>query len=336
MRYLCLDTGGTSIKYAVCNEQGEGVALKRRPEGGDGSPLGREPLSGSGYPTGSESSTGSGFPTNVESPSTHLCVSKMPVGKTLEEFLDHVEKLYRDCGDIDGIACSFPGEVHSEEGVILGISAVEQLHEVPLKQMISERCGGLRVTMLNDANAAAMGELWKGVGRSYKNIAFVIVGSGVGGAVVENGLLYPGTTKNKAEIGNFPMGGFRDGRLMAWSDFTLEKEVQRYNREHGACLDGKELIHMARCGDLTAAEYIEEFLHYMAVGCISVEFAYDPEIIAIGGGISADEQIIEEIRQHYSRLVEGQRMGYLRPKIAACEQGNNANLLGALYYYLTI
>lgn len=297
MRYLCLDTGGTSIKYVVCNEQGE-CASEDIPSAGQ------------------------------------LCVKKEPVGKTLEEFLDHVEKLYRDCGDIDGIACSFPGEVHSEEGVIRGISAVEQLHHVPLKKLISDRCGGCRVTMLNDANAAAMGELWKGVGRNYKNIAFVIVGSGVGGAIVENGLLYPGTTKNKAEIGNFLMGGAPGGRLMSWSEFTLEKEVQRYNREHESNVDGKELIRMARAGDTEAALYIEEFLHYMAVGCVDVEFAYDPEIIAIGGGLSADAGIIESIREHYDSLVEGQRMGYLRPKIVACEQGNNANLLGALYYYL--
>lgn len=287
MKYLCLDVGGTSLKYGVSDEDGN--------------------LRGEG---------------------------KAPVGTTVDQFLDTVETLYRKHVPVDGIACSFPGEVHSEEGVIYGISAVEHLHHYKLKQMIKESCDGCPVTMLNDANAAAMGELWKGVGRSYKNIAFVIVGSGIGGAVIEQGAFYPGTTMNKAEIGNFLMGGKRDGVRMAWSDFTLEKEARRYSDQYRKPVNGKTLLCLARHGDKQAQEYVEEFLYYMAVGCVCVQFAYDPEIIAIGGGISHDPFIIEEIRTHYEDLVDGQKMGYLRPKIVACKNHNEANLVGALYFFL--
>ncbi len=285
-RYLCLDVGGTSIKYAVCGEDGQLF------------------------------STG-----------------KVDICKALEAFLDQVQEIYEESAPVEGIAGSFPGEVHSEEGVIYGISAVEYLHKCPLKQMISQRCGGKRVSMVNDANAAALGEAWLGVGKKYKNIAFVIVGSGVGGAVIENGELYPGSTMNKAEIGNFLMGGEKDGRLLCWSEFTLEKEAQRYSREHNKEMDGRELARLAREGDREAAGYVNEFLHYMAVGCVSIQFAYDPEIIAIGGGISANPWIIQEINRTYRELVKGQQMEYLMPTIVACEMGNNANLLGALAYY---
>lgn len=288
MRYLCLDIGGTSLKYAVSDENGN-----------------------------------------------FLCTGKIPIEKSVEGFLRQAEALYSRFVPIDGIACSFPGEVYSEEGVIRGISAVEYLHDIPIKKEISERCGGCRVTMLNDANAAALGELWKGAGRTYKNIAFVIVGSGVGGAVIENGTLYPGTTKNKAEIGNFLMGGVKDGELMSWSCFTLEKEARRYSADFGVQVNGKELLQMARNGNVEARTYVEEFFHYIAVGCLNVQFAYDPEVIAIGGGISEDENMAEEIMAHYRKLVEGQKMSYLYPKIVRCEHGNRANLLGALYYFLT-
>lgn len=285
-RYLCLDTGGTSIKYAVCDQHG-----------------------------------------------TMLENGKTPVGKTLDEFLDQIEEVYKSVGPIEGIACSFPGEVHSEEGVIHGISAVEQLHECPLKKLISQRCGFKKVSMVNDANAAALGEAWLGVGKRYKNIAFVIVGSGVGGAVIENGELYPGTTMNKAEIGNFPMGGVKDGVLLCWSYFTLEQEARRYSKAHGTGVDGKELMRLAEHGDPDAKAAVEEFFYYMAVGCVNVQFAYDPEIIAIGGGISENPRIMEGIRRTYRELVKGQQMEYLMPNIAACEKGNDANLLGALYYF---
>lgn len=286
-RYLCLDTGGTSIKYAVCSEEGEILAR-----------------------------------------------GKEDVGKTLEEFLNHVQSIYEASKPVEGIACSFPGEVHSEEGVIYGISAVEQLHNRQLKQMISERCDYRKVSMVNDANAAALGESWLGVGKKYKNIAFVIVGSGVGGAVIENGRLYPGTTQNKAEIGNFPMGGEEDGTLLCWSCFTLEKEARKYSEIHHSSIDGKELIRLSREGEEDAVKCVNEFFHYMAVGCVMVQFAYDPEIIAIGGGLSADPWIIETIQRTYKELVRGQQMEYLMPTIEACEKGNDANLLGALNFFL--
>mgnify|MGYP005750501945 CR=1 FL=1 len=287
MRYLCMDVGGTSIKYGI------------------------------GYKTGKLS-----------------CLGKTSFGTTLDDFLDTVKELYERIGPTDGVAACFPGEVHSEEGVIRGISAVEQLHNHPIRSLISDLCG-CPVTMLNDANAAALGELWQGVGKQYKNIAFVIVGTGVGGAVIENGRLYPGSTCNKAEIGNFLMGGTEEGRYLTWSDFTLEHQAQKYSAKTGNKVNGQQLYQLSEEGQKEAAFFVEEFLHYMAVGCVSVAFAYDPQIIAVGGGISQNPDIIRRINETYENLVKGQRMGYLKPKIVACQQKNHANLLGALYYFLT-
>ena len=287
MEYLCLDVGGTSIKYSLCDAEGN------------------ETLYG-----------------------------KIPTGKSLNEFLEQVENLYQKVCPIAGVAACFPGEVHSQEGVIKGISAVEHLHNQPIKQMISEICGKCKVTMLNDANAAALGELWQGTGRNHKNIAFVIVGSGIGGAVIENGGFYPGSTCNKAEIGNFLMGGMQDGRLLTWSDFTLEKQARKYCGISKERISGKELIARARQGETLAGDLVSEFLYYMAVGCVYVQFAYDPEIIAIGGGISQDPQIIEDIREAYRKLISGQRMGYLMPHIEACQCRSKANLFGSLYFHL--
>lgn len=286
-RFLCLDIGGTSIKHALCDAEGQ-----------------------------------------------MLKVGKVAIGEDLDTFLEQVRSIYEKAGDVEGIACSFPGEVHSQEGVIHGISALPYIHGCPMKEMLSKRCGGKKVTMLNDANAAALGEAWLGVGKDYKNIAFVIVGSGVGGAVIENGELYPGTTMNKAEIGNFPMGGMENGELLCWSSFTLDKEAKKYSKKHQRTVNGKELMDLAEDGDQDAAACVAEFYHYMAVGCVCIQFAYDPEIIAIGGGISENPTIMDGIRNAYQELVKGQQQEYLKPTILACEKGNDANLLGALDFYL--
>lgn len=259
---------------------------------------------------------------------------KVTIGEDLDTFLDQVQQIYEKAGAIEGVACSFPGEVHSQEGVIHGISAIPYIHGCPMRDLLSKRCGAKKVAMLNDANAAALGEAWLGVGKDYKNIAFVIVGSGVGGAVIENGELYPGTTMNKAEIGNFPMGGMEAGELLCWSSFTLDKEAKKYSKKHQTAVNGKELMDLAEAGDQDAAACVAEFYHYMAVGCVCIQFAYDPEIIAIGGGISENPKIMDGIRDAYRELVKGQQQEYLKPTIVACEKGNDANLLGALDFFL--
>lgn len=259
----------------------------------------------------------------------------------LDDFLKQVELVYRQAAgqwEIQGAAFSLPGEVHSHEGVIRGISAVPCIHNIELRRMLSERMNGLRVTMANDAKCAAMGELWKGVAKGCGNVVFVICGTGIGGAVIEQGRLYKGVTMNRGEFGNFPMGGFKDGVLLTWSDYTLEKQARKYrDRTNGnktETVTGKELMLLSQTGDELAAELLDEFYHWMAVGCITLEFAFDPQMIAVGGALSANPDIIQGIRKRVDEMLDGQRPGYLRPNICACANGNQANLYGALYYYL--
>ena len=162
-------------------------------------------------------------------------------------------------------------------------------------------------------------QLWKGVARNCKNVVFVICGTGIGGAVVEHGHLYKGVTMNRGEFGNFPMGGFKDGVLLTWSDYTLEKQARKYRKRKGIeeIVTGKELVCRSMDGDGLATELLEEFYYWMAVGCITLEFSFDPEMIAIGGGISANADIIRGIRLKTEELLDGQRPGYLRPNICA-------------------
>ncbi len=291
---LVFDVGGTAVKYGVSDEEGN-----------------------------------FSFTDSVPTPKSDVTEFLQVIGSVFEKAI----KEYA----LDGVAFSFPGEVHSREGVIKGISAVEYLHEIPLKKILTERFGGLPVTMANDANCAAMGELWKGVARQYQNVVFVICGTGIGGAVIERGKLDKGVTMNRGEFGNFPMGGFQDGVLLSWSDYTLENQARKYSRrkqQKDDTINGIRLDQLAREGDPLAEELMEEFYYWMAIGCITLEFAFDPELIAIGGGISGNPEIIDRIRKTVVSLVEGQQQSYLMPRITACTNGSRANLYGALYYHL--
>lgn len=257
----------------------------------------------------------------------------------INEFLAAAAKIKGQMGQrwpLQGAAFSLPGEVHGEEGVVRGISAIPYIHGINLRDRLREALGLEAVVMENDAKCAAMGELWKGEAAGCRDAVFVICGTGIGGAVVENGKIYRGITLNRGEFGNFPMGGFEGGKLLTWSDFTMEKQARKYRKQKGLQekISGKALVQLAGAGDSLAKRLVEEFYYWMAVGCITLEFAFDPERIIIGGGISENAELIEGIQRTARQLLKGQRSGYLEPDIRACRNGNRANLYGALYCFL--
>lgn len=288
--YVVFDLGGTSVKYADSDENGN---LSR---------------------------IGS-FATPKES---------------LEAMIREMKRVYelpRNGQIIDGIAVSSPGAVDSEKGWVGGISAIPYIHEIPLRDMISKELGNLPVSMENDANCAALGELWLGAGRGKKNMVFVVCGTGIGGAVVVNGQLYKGMTNNGGEFGNFIIKKEK-GRHRTWSSCTLVKQANKYGEETGERISGKELLERSENGDDTAQFYMDEFYEAMAIGFFNIQFVLDTEVIVLGGGVSESPIVFSHIDDKMNEIAKKDRFGFLKPRIVPCQFGNKANLYGALYRHI--
>nr|WP_235182993.1 ROK family protein [Gracilibacillus boraciitolerans] len=96
-------------------------------------------------------------------------------------------------------------------------------------------------------------------------------------------------------------------------------------------LTGEEIFTLADNGDPICQQAVDEFYHILAVGIYNLQYIYDPEIIVIGGGISARADLIDRIREKLDQLLATIPLAKITPAIAACTHQQNANMLGAVY-----
>ena len=109
-------------------------------------------------------------------------------------------------GSIEGVAISSPGAVDSDAGIIGGISAVPYIHHFPIKAEWETMFGNL-VSVENDANCAALAEVWLGAAKDIQHALFIVIGSGIGGAVILNRQLFKGKNLFGGEFGYMLLDG---------------------------------------------------------------------------------------------------------------------------------
>lgn len=295
--YIVFDIGGTGIKWAIANEFGD-----------------------------------------------FLLEGKVSVPDTIEQFFDLLTDLTNQYKSYNllGIAISAPGAVNSETSIIGGSSAVPYIHGPNIREILKEKTG-LNTEIENDANCAALGECWLGAGKGYNDLAFVVSGSGIGGAIVKDKRIHSGIHQHGGEFGycilDFDPDAHNEERFKSWSylgsTVMIVKNVAKAKGIDPNTIDGIKVFEMAENGDKDAIKAIDQFYYYMAIGIFNIQYHFDPEIIVIGGAISEREDFLAEIEKRMNDLFEHHPGAKIKPKIAVNQYGNKANLLGALYNYLT-
>lgn len=235
--------------------------------------------------------------------------------------------------DIRAAAVSCPGAVDGSAGVIHGSSAVPYIHEIPFGAMVSQALDGLPVIIENDARCFAMGEMWLGEAADARHFASIAIGSGIGGAMVHDRKVLYGANLCCGEVSNFPLGDLRpDGTRAVWSDYTPVNLARRYGIEQETKMDGKKLFELADHGDAKASGYLDQFYYYTAMGCILIQFTYDPEMIVLGGGVSERKDLAQCINEKINGILcPGQNFSFLKPRLVRSRYNNRSNLKGALY-----
>ncbi len=291
--YLCIDVGGSSIKYGILDKNGEIVLSKK----------GRAP-------------------------------------KSLLEMYNDFESVYKEFEKykIHGIALSMPGAVDSDRGTIGGSSAYDYIHGPNIKKDLEKRLQ-LRVELENDANCAALAEVWKGAAKNVNDCCFVVSGTGIGGAVVKDKKIHKGKHLHGGEFGYMIAEfDFETKQMLTWSDLSTVNILKKIAKEKNLSiedLNGEEVFDNYRY-DKTYEKYIDKYYYAMAKGIYDLQYMYDPEMIVLGGAISARKDILNEIEMRLDVIFENITCAHIRPNIQKCQYQNNANLIGALYHYLTV
>lgn len=246
--------------------------------------------------------------------------------ESLQEELFNVYEQLKNKAEITGVAFSCPGSVDNKAGVINGISAVPYVHGFKIVEAW-EKLFNLPVTMENDANAAALAELGYGVAKNYQNVAFMIIGSGIGGAVAINGELVKGRHLFAGEFGYMLMDDTNTLSNLASSllQITCYNEKNLEDRIE----NGLELFNLAENGHTEAQAIVDNIYNSLARGIYNLSLVIDPELIAIGGGISVREDIVDQLTKRTKLLLEEQGASEIKPNIQVCHFFNDANLIGA-------
>ncbi len=199
-------------------------------------------------------------------------VNAFPTPVTFDELLRNMAEIIRDAKrPLTGIAISAPGAVDQEKRKILGISAVPYIHQRPIFDELEQHLG-LPVTIENDANCAGIAEVELGVGREAQNIVFVVLGTGVGGALFVNRQLYKGSHLFGGEIGLLKS----QSQQIFSQTGTLVKVAQAYSEQVNRTVDGKMLYELSENGDTLAKSALDEMYQTIAKNLYNLQVLFDP------------------------------------------------------------
>ena len=243
--------------------------------------------------------------------------------------------------DVAGVGIGAPGPVDGE-GIIHKAVNIGW-GEMNLKKELSELLGGMRVEGGNDANVAALGEMWKGGGQGHKNLVAVTLGTGVGGGIIINGRIMTGATGSGGEIGHIHVedheteacGCGNYGCLEEYASATgitrlANRKLQASDKDsvlRQGEVSAKTVFDAVKAGDELAIEIAQQFGDYLGKGLAVIAGVVNPEIFVIGGGVSkAGEVLFEYIRPSFEKTVFH---GCRNTEFALATLGNDAGIYGA-------
>ncbi|WP_294578303.1 ROK family protein [uncultured Thomasclavelia sp.] len=263
---------------------------------------------------------------------------KVVTPDSLEKMYQIMEDIYHQIDQkIDGIALSMPGAVDSEVGIIEGSSALDYIHGPNIKNDLMQRLN-LRVTIENDANCAALAEVWKGAASKVNDCMFIVSGTGIGGAVVKNRLIHKGKHLHGGEFGYMvALNDIENDQYICWSEagstVAVVKAVAKELDVPVESLDGKEIFDQADTNPVYQ-KYVNQYYSVLAMGIFNLQYVYDPEMIVIGGAISARDDLIEQVESHLDKIYQKISHAKIRPQVVKCHFAGEANLIGAVYHFL--
>jgi glucokinase len=240
-----------------------------------------------------------------------------------EALTEEVNKIKKDT-KIEGVAISSPGAVNKKTGIIGGSSAIPYIHNFKIVDELEKRFG-LPVSVENDANSAALGELAEGSGKGCDSMAFFVIGTGIGGALIINQKVWHGAHLFGGEFGYMIMGAHTLSELA--SPVAM---ANRYNERTGKHLDGKTIFELADKDDPVASDERQTLIHALAVAIYNIQHSFDPEKIVLGGGISNNPELIPLLNKEIDRLRHDLDLVTLKPDIVLCKLKSDANLRGVV------
>ncbi len=241
-----------------------------------------------------------------------------------------------------GIGMGFPGALDRSGYAKAAVDL--KMYDVYPGEEISKRLDRIPVAVENDANAAALGEMWQGGGKGFDSLYLITLGTGIGGGVVIGSRIIRGAHGLAGEIGHIQMNpdepelcncGGRGCLDQIASATGIVRFAKRFLAKDGGesvlrgkdPLTAKDVTDAAKSGDRIALESLTYCMSYLGKMIAYIGYVIDPEVVVIGGGVSkAGSFLLDLIREQYLRYPT---LGYGTPVLALAKLGGDAGMYGA-------
>ncbi|MGM9987125.1 MAG: ROK family glucokinase [Bacillaceae bacterium] len=285
------------------------------------------------------------IPTDISEQGKHIIVN---IAKAID---DKLEELGKKKEDLAGIGMGAPGPVDEETGNIL--TAVNLgWKNYPLRNHLEVETG-LPAIVENDANIAAIGEMWKGAGEGSKNLVAVTLGTGVGGGVIVDGQIVSGVNGAAGEIGHIvselngaPCNCGKKGCLETIASATgivrVANEMLQEGKpsilanlkaENGG-ISAKDVFDAVDQKDEVALAVVDKVASYLGLAIANVGNVLNPERVVIGGGVSkAGDKILIPVTNYFKQYAFSSVADSTQLAIATL--GNDAGVIGGAYLVKT-
>ncbi len=249
---------------------------------------------------------------------------------------------------IASVGVGVPGAVEIRSGTILYTCNLP-LRNVPLRRLV-HRYLHLPMYIENDANCAAVAEYYAGAGRDSKRFVTVTLGTGIGGGIIHNGKIFHGSNGMAGEVGHMCIVADGElcpcGRRGCWEQYASASALKRLTKqamernphsilaqvvaENGGSISGRSAFIAARQGDPVGQRVCDMYIRYLSIGIANLVNIFQPDTLAIGGGVSheSDAQLLIPVQQQVAReSIPCNRDKMTR--IVKAQLGNDAGIIGA-------
>lgn len=274
-------------------------------------------------------------------------------GNIPEQLKYEIEKKCSELGAentcLMGIGVGAPGSVNAVTGIVREATNLSWKSAYPLKKNL-EATTGLPVAIDNDANCAALGEMWKGSGQGARNLVLVTLGTGIGSGIVINGHIVHGAGGAAGEIGHLA-SNTKDGYLckcgkhgcletiasatgivraaLAIANDHSDGGLSFFYKQNGT-ITAKNVFDFAERGDHQAKSVVDYALEHLGIALANVANTLNPEKIVIGGGVSkAGQYLLTRLNHYYQQHLFPTVKETTEIKLASL--GNDAGVLGAAW-----
>ncbi len=246
---------------------------------------------------------------------------------------------------VEGVGIGVPGPVQKSSVVPIVCANLGGWGQQDVAANLSGLLKGLKVLVGNDANVAALGEIWMGAAKGCRSAVMVTLGTGVGGGVVVDGKVVEGAHGAGGEIGHITVnrhetatcGCGKRGCLEQYSSATgvvrcmkllLEENPNTPCILRGTDFAAKDVFDAARAGDALAAKEVDQMTDLLGLALASIAATTDPEVFLVGGGVSrAGDVLFQPLAAHYKEYAF---KSCREIPIKQASLGNDAGIYGAV------